>query len=183
MRSFPLKLAFILKAFYSYTMRARATFDSSFWVHVVYLDMVDALLEDYHLTCPKAVANELGRNNPTSLRLKALLAEKRIGLATPTSNHITLYGDGERAAINLAIERRCLLFIDDWRPYVAAQAVGVAVANTPAYLVQLYEQARISVETVLSHLNALTRRGTIKPEWVHAALKMTSEIRKEGSSQ
>ncbi len=56
-------------------MRARATFDSSFWVHVVYLDMGDALLEDYHLTCPKAVANELGRNNPTSLRLKALLAE------------------------------------------------------------------------------------------------------------
>lgn len=115
--------------------------------------------------------------------MKALLAEQRIDLVAPKSDHITLYGAGERAAISLAMEQRCLLFIDDWRPYEAAQALGVAATNTPAYLVQLYEQARMSVETVLSHLSALTRRGTIKPEWVHAALTIVSEIRKKGTDQ
>jgi predicted nucleic acid-binding protein len=38
-----------------------------------------------------------------------------------------LYGDGERAAINLALERKFLLLIDDWRPYEVAQASGIEV--------------------------------------------------------
>ena len=35
-------------------MRRGAIFDSSFWVHAVYLDIVDFLLEDYSLLCPRA---------------------------------------------------------------------------------------------------------------------------------
>ena len=53
-------------------MRA-ATFDSSFWVHAVYLDLVELLLADFELICTRAVEDELGRDNPTSRRLKALL--------------------------------------------------------------------------------------------------------------
>ena len=58
-------------------MRA-ATFDSSFWVHAVYLELVEFLLADFALMCTKAVENELGRDNPTSRRLKELLADKSI---------------------------------------------------------------------------------------------------------
>ena len=54
-------------------MKRRAAFDSSFWVHAVYLGLVDYLLEDYELICPRAVEKELGRANPTSLRLRSLL--------------------------------------------------------------------------------------------------------------
>jgi predicted nucleic acid-binding protein len=161
-------------------MRRGAIFDSSFWVHAVYLDLVSFLLTDYELLCPRAVANELGRDNPTSLRLKTLLTAKTIQLATPRAEKITLYGDGERAAINLALERKLLLLIDDWRPYEAARAAGVDVANTPAYLVQLYNQNQISIERVLSDLGRLVRRGTLRPEWLHAALKLVSEMRKKG---
>lgn len=122
-------------------MRA-ATFDSSFWVHAVYLDLVEFLLSDFELICTKAVENELGLDNPTSRRLKALLADKNIKRAAPRSEKIKLYGDGERAAINLVLERKLLLLIDDWRPYEAAQAAGVEVVNSLAYLVGLYEQKR-----------------------------------------
>jgi predicted nucleic acid-binding protein len=120
-------------------MKRRATFDSSFWVHAVYPDLVDFLLSDFKLVCTKAVEKELGRDNPTSLRLKALLADRSIKRAAPKSAKIKLYGDGERAAINLALERKLLLLIDDWRPYEAAQAAGVEVVNSLAYLVGLYE--------------------------------------------
>jgi predicted nucleic acid-binding protein len=160
-------------------MRA-ATFDSSFWVHAVYLDLVEFLLEDFELICTKAVENELGRDNPTSRQLKQLLAEKSIKRAAPRSEKIKLYGDGERAAINLALERGWLLLIDDWRPYEAAQAVGVEVVNSLAYLIGLYEQKRISVERVLQALAKMTRRGTLRPEWIQSGLRMVAEIRRKG---
>lgn len=161
-------------------MRREATFDSSFWVHAVSLDLVDFLLADYALICTTAVERELGRNNPTSLRLKVLLANNTIQPAIPRSETMKLYGDGERAAINLALERHLLLLIDDWRPYEAARAAGVEVINTLAYLVQLYAQGRVALEKVLSDVGRLTRRGTVRPAWIHAALKMVAELRTQG---
>ena len=163
-------------------MRA-ATFDSSFWVHAVYLDLVEFLFVDFDLICTKAVENELGGDNPTSRQLKQLLAEKSIKRAAPRSEKIKLYGDGERAAINLALERGWLLLIDDWRPYEAAQAVGVEVVNSLAYLIGLYEQKRISLERVLQALAKMTRRGTLRPEWIQSGLRVVAEIRRKGESR
>jgi len=155
---------------------------SSFWVHAVYLDLVEFLLSDFELICTKAVEKELGRDNPTSLRLKALLAERNIKQAAPRSEKIKLYGDGERAAINLALERKLLLLIDDWRPYEAAQAAGVEVVNSLAYLVGLYEQRRLTLERVLNALVRITRRGTLRPEWIQSAVRIVSEIRRKGGN-
>jgi len=160
-------------------MRKGAVFDSSFWVHAIYLDIIDFLLADYTLLCPRAVAKELGRENPTSQRLQAYVNTKTIELATPKTAKIALYGDGERAAINLALERQSLLLIDDWRPYEAARAAGVEVVNTPAYLVQLYKHGRISLERILADFARLTRRGTLKSEWLHAAFTLVAELRKK----
>jgi predicted nucleic acid-binding protein len=160
-------------------MRA-ATFDSSFWVHAVYLDLIEFLLSDFELICTKAVEDELGRDNPTSRRLKALLADKSIKRAAPKSEKIKLYGDGERAAINLALERKLLLLIDDWRPYEAAQGAGTEVVNSLAYLVGLYEQKRITLERALHALAKTTRRGTLRPEWIQSAIRVVAEIRRKG---
>jgi predicted nucleic acid-binding protein len=163
-------------------MKRGATFDSSFWVHVVYLDLVDFLLSDFDLVCTNAVEKELGRDNPTSLRLKALLADRSVKKAAPKSAKIKLYGDGERDAINLALERELLLLIDDWRPYEAGQAAGVEVVNSLAYLVGLYQQKRITAERVLHALARITRRGTLRPEWIQSAVKIVSEIRRQGEN-
>ena len=152
------------------------------WVHAVYLELVEFLLSDLELICTKAVENELGRDNPTSRRLTALLADKSIKRAEPRSEKIKLYGDGERAAINLALEQKVLLLIDDWRPYEAAQATGVEVVNSLAYLVGLYEQKRITLERVLQALARMTRRGTLRPEWLHSALRVVTEIRRKGEN-
>jgi predicted nucleic acid-binding protein len=152
----------------------------------------------YELLCPRAVAKELGRDNLTSLRLQALLTTKPSNSRyreQKRSNSVTLRqlkqtaskdmpdGGGERATINLALERGLLLLIDDWRPYEAAHAAGVEVANTPAYLLQLYDQGRISIERVLNDFGKLARRGTLKSAWIQAALKMVAEIHKKGEHQ
>jgi len=146
------------------------------------MDLVEFLLSDFELICTKAVENELGRDNPTSHRLKALVTDKRIKRAAPRSEKIKLYGDGEKAAINLALERRFLLLIDDWRPYEAAHAAGVEVVNSLAYLVGLYEQKRITLERALQALARMTRRGTLRPEWIHSALRLLAEIRRQGEN-
>jgi len=163
-------------------MRIEATFDTSFWVHIVYLDRVDMLLADYTLLCPEAVARELGRQNPTSQRLQDLLTAGIIHVATPRVTQLTLYGEGERAAINLALERHLPLFIDDWRPYEAARLAGVAVVHTLAYLVQLYTQGRVTLSQVVNDLSRLARRGTLRPEWFQAALTIVAEIRQRKST-
>ena len=109
-------------------------------------------------------------------------AERNIKQAAPRSEKIKLYGDGERAAINLALERKLLLLIDDWRPYEAAQAAGVEVVNSLAYLVGLYEQRRLTLERVLNALVRITRRGTLRPEWIQSAVRIVSEIRRKGGN-
>jgi predicted nucleic acid-binding protein len=146
------------------------------------LELVEFLLSDFELICTKAVENELGRDNPTSRRLKALLADKSIKRAAPRSAKIKLYEDGERAAINLALEQKFLLLIDDWRPYEAAQATGVEVVKSLAYLVGLYEQKRISLERALQALARMTRRGTLRPELIHSALRVVTKIRRKGEN-
>jgi len=60
-----------------------AVFASSFWVHAVYLDIIGFLRTDSMLLCPRAVAKELGRKNPTSLRLQECVKTKSIQVATP----------------------------------------------------------------------------------------------------
>jgi hypothetical protein len=80
------------------------------------------------------------------------------------------------------LERRLLLLIDDWRPYEAAQAAGVEVINSVAYLVGLYEQKRITLDRALQTLARMTRRGTLRPEWIHSALRVVAEIRRKGEN-
>jgi predicted nucleic acid-binding protein len=111
-----------------------------------------------------------------------LLIAGAIQAATPRVEPITLYGEGERAAINLALERHLPLLIDDWRPYESARVAGVSVVNTPAYLVQLYAQGRLTLNQVLGDLGRLARRGTLRPEWLQSALEIVAEIRHREST-
>ncbi|MBI1748892.1 MAG: hypothetical protein HYR55_20250 [Acidobacteria bacterium] len=164
-------------------VKRKATFDSSFWVHAVYLDLVDFLLEDYELICTPAVVEELGPANPTSLRLKRLITEGRIWRGTAGKEKVSLYGKGERAAINLALEKKLLLLIDDWKHYEAAQQAGIEATNSVVYLVSLYGRGRFSVDQVLEALAKMTRRGTIKPGWILSALKLVAEIREQSSQK
>jgi predicted nucleic acid-binding protein len=166
-----------MKARYSDTVPTVATFDSSFWVHVSYMGLVEELLEDYHLLCTPEVAREFARQNPTGLRLRGLIEEGRIQRAETALQTVKLYGNGERAAINLALDRKVLLCIDDWKPSEAAKEAGVETINSPAFLIKLYREERISIERTLSELARMARRNTVRSEWIHGALRMAAQIK------
>jgi hypothetical protein len=71
---------------------------------------------------------------------------------------------------------------DDWRPYEAAQAAGIDVVNSLAYLIGRYEQKRVTSERALNALARITRRGTLRPEWIESAVRIVSEIRRKGGN-
>jgi len=160
-------------------MRPIATFDSSFWVHAAYLDLLGFLFHDYELYCTPAVENEMGEANSTALRLKSALRDGRIQRIEVKREAVKLYGEGERAAMNLALERKFILLIDDWKPYQTALESGIDVVNTPIYVIRLSRQNRVSDEKALEYLARLGKRGTIKPVWISAALEMIALQRKE----
>ena len=170
-----------MKARYPYPVKRKVTFDSSFWVHAVYLDLIEFLLQDYHLVCTPAVEREMGRGNPTGLKLMELMANGTIQRESARGETIRLYGDGERAAINLALESNLLLLIDDWKPYEAAREYGVEVVNSLIYVTRLYAQGRITAEMVLDALAKMTQRGTVKPAWILEALKMVALLRRNSA--
>jgi hypothetical protein len=60
-----------------------------------------------------------------------------------------------------------------------SEAAGVEVVNSLADLVGVYEQKRITLERALETLARMTRRGTLRPEWIHSALRVVTEIRRK----
>ena len=160
-------------------MKPGATFDSSFWIHAAYLDLPDFLFHDYDLYCTRPVEKEMGEVNPTGLRLKSALRDGRIQRAEAKKEVVKLYGEGERAAINVALERKLILLIDDWKPYQIALESGIEVVNTPIYLIRLNRLNRMTDEKAMDCLARLMKRGTVKPAWISAALEMIALQRKE----
>ena len=160
-------------------MKPGATFDSSFWVHAAYLNLLDFLIHDDELYCARAVETEMGESNPTALQLKSALRDGRIQRVEANKEVVKLYGEGERAAMNVALERKLILLIDDWKPYQTALESGIEVVNTPIYLIRLCRQNRVTDEKGLECLARLMKRGTIKPAWISAALEMIALQRKE----
>jgi len=69
------------------------------------------------------------------------------------------------------------------RPYEAAQAAGVEVVNSLAYLIGLYEQKRITLERALQAVARMTRRGILRAEWIQSALRVVAEIRRKGENR
>lgn len=159
-------------------VRKKATFDSSFWVHACYVGLVDFLLRDFQLICTQGVEHEFRQANPTSQKLKDLLKQEKIKRGKPESVFVRLYGEGERDAINLALERKTVLLMDDWKPFQAAQSLGVSCVNSVVYLLSLCERELLPIDETVAALLRLSRRGTIRPAWIEPGLKVAQALSK-----
>lgn len=159
-------------------LKTQATFDASFWVHAVALDLVASLCVDYRLAVTEDVVSEVGSTSRTGQCLERLLASRQLARKEPSTQRVALFGIGERAAINLALEENCLLLIDDWRPAEAARALGISTLTSILYLVQLYSRGRRKDAEVLRGFAMLARRNSIRPEYLLAALRLVAEVRR-----
>jgi len=156
-------------------VKQNATLDSSFWIHSVAAGLVDYLLDDFELHVALEVANELTEGYPSGARLHTLIRAGEIRIAGPAMAIVTRFGPGERAAINLEAQNKgWILLMDDRRPFIAAEGLGLAPVASPVYAASLYRRGVLEESAVLGILARLSARSTVSPQLIDLALVQTA---------
>lgn len=152
-------------------MKQSATPDSSFWINAHRSGLLPSVLERFQLYYPPAVAGELREEFPSGREFWRLAREGLLKEVVPQSDQVRAFGAGERAAMNLALEHReWTILIDDRRPFLAAQRLGLKALCTPVLAVDLYHEGRLTLGQTLLALARLAALQTLSPDLLAAAL-------------
>jgi predicted nucleic acid-binding protein len=140
------------------------------------------VLDLFALFYAPAVAAELSEEFASGREFWRLAREGVLTEATPGLDEIRLFGPGERAAMNLALEHaEWLLLVDDRRPLQEAQRLGLKTICTPVLIVDLFHEGRVGLEEALEALARLTAMQTVSPSLLQAALaQLEVERRRKG---
>lgn len=91
--------------------------------------------------------------------------------ATPELDEVGGFGPGERAAINLSFEHRdWVLLMDDRRPFMEAERMGLRLLCTPVLVLDLYTEEKLDARQALEALGRLAALQTVSPDLLAAAL-------------
>lgn len=132
------------------------------------------------MTVTQAIAEELPGSYPSGARLHGLIGEGQVRVQGPVSTVVERFGPGERSAMNLAMENPgWALFMDDLRPFRAAEELGLSPVSSPAYAVSLYRRGALDKQGVLAALARLAARSTVSPQLIELALSQVATIAKE----
>ncbi len=161
-------------------VKQNATLDSSFWIHAAAGSIVEQLLEDFDVSVPPAVVEELSEDYSSGARLHGLVREGRVRVVAAASAALERFGPGDRAAINLAIENPgWVLLMDDLRPFRAAEELSLAPVSSAVYAASLYRRGVLDEREVMRVLARLAARSTLSPQLIHLALTQVAGISKE----
>lgn len=159
-------------------MKQNATLDSSFWINAQRAGLLSDVLQRFNLSYAPAVAAELSRSVASGREFWRLVAEGVLTEASPRSEPVKTFGSGERGAMNLASEHRdWILLMDDRRPLVEAQRLGLKTLCTPVLIVELFDQERLSLPEALQSLARLAAMRTVSPVLLEAALAQLEVVR------
>lgn len=147
--------------------------------------MLDLLLERYALRYTPAVALELREEFPSGRAFWERVRGGELTEAIPRTEIVRDFGPGERASINLALERRdegqeWVLLLDDQRPFRAAAERGLRVICSPVLVVALHAEGRLDAQQALTSLARLAALGTVSPHLLAAALAQVATQTREG---
>ena len=152
-------------------MKQSATCDTSFWINAHRSGLLALVLRRYRLYFAPAVAMEMNAAFPSGREFwrqarAGLIAEKM-----PRSRVVTQFGPGERSAMNLAIDNPgWVLKMDDRRPLLEAQRLGLQVVCTPVLALHLYRDRELDLQGALGVLARLAAMQTVSPELLSVAL-------------
>jgi hypothetical protein len=86
----------------------------------------------------------------------------------------------ERAAMNLAAQYPdWVLFMDDMRPFRAAEALGLAPVSSPSYIASLFARQAIDRATALLMLARLAARSTLNAELIATGVSQIGQAKME----
>jgi predicted nucleic acid-binding protein len=152
-------------------VKQQAVFDSSFWINAHRSGLLRWVLQRFMLHYPPDVATEMHAAFPSG---QAFWEHVRTGILTesaPQQAAFQEFSTGERAAINVALEHPdWTLLIDDYRPFRAAEGLGLPVLCTPVLTVQLLQDGDATAADTLTMLARLAAMQTVSPHLLARAL-------------
>jgi len=122
------------------------------------LDLLRRLYGSIIIT--KEVEDELLFNNKPDFELiKRAIEENLFTIKSPSSNLDLFLGKGENSAINLALELKKPLIIDDSRGIRVAQSLGVETLRTTSVILSAVKKKMITKKEALNMINNIIEKG------------------------
>ena len=161
-------------------VKQSATLDTSFWIHAHKAGLSTSVLDDFELHCSLVVAAELKEDFEAGRLFWKLVQDGQVLRAESRLDAVTMFGSGERSAMNLALEHPgWFLLIDDWRPLEAAQNLGIPAICSPVLVVKMFREGKLQLGEALRSLTRLTRTGTVSPRLLTPAAALLRLAAKE----
>ena len=164
-------------------LKPKAIIDTSFWIHLVKLNLVEQFIQLWNIVVTRKVEEELQDfvriklYTPLDLEIYNDLKSKgTIQIKDPKSipkdidNQITS-NSGELFSIALAKEDKIIVFIDNGIPYEFCKQNQILAANIVDYLMRQYEQKQFTKEQTLGKLNILESLKSMKLRYIEKAKK------------
>jgi hypothetical protein len=163
--------------------KPKAVIDTSFWIHLVKLNLVDSFIQLWDIVVTRKVEEELlaftkiKLYTPLDLEIYNELKSKgTIQVKNPKSipkdidAQITS-NSGELFSIALAREEKIIVFIDNGIPYEFCKRNNILVANIIDYLMHQYEQKKFTKEQILGKLDILESLKSMKLKYIEKVKK------------
>jgi predicted nucleic acid-binding protein len=161
-----------------------ATLDSSFWINAHRCGLLPHVLARFELHYPPEVGIELSEEFASGREFWRLVREGVLVEVTPTTNIVLGFGPGERAAMNVALQHPgWVLLMDDRKPLLEAQRLGLRTVCTPVLITELYIDGQLDVGEALESLARLAAMQTVSPTLIEAALAQLELHRAEREKQ
>ena len=129
------------------------------------------MLASFELHYAPTVAAELKEQFASGREFWRLVREGVLTEVRPVAEVVRTFGPGERAAMDLALEHPdWILLVDDRRPLIEAQRLGIKTVCTPVLVVDLLERGRLTRRGAVEALARLAALRTVSPPLIEAAL-------------
>ena len=143
-------------------MILNASLDTSFWNRACEIGVTVYLFSYFKVYSCAEVRKEIITTDPLNtpliypqaMQFKVYEEDGRLHQQEPKSS-LHRFGAGEASAMSLALEHQWILLINDSRPLVFAQTLGVTCISVPEFCVFLFAKGKITYAAVDGYLNRL----------------------------
>lgn len=163
--------------------KPKAVIDTSFWIHLVKLNLVEQFIQLWDILVTKKVEEELQAfvniklYIPLDLEIYNDLKSKGIiqiknpkNIPKNIDNQITK-NSGELFSIALAKENKIIVFIDNGIPYDFCKKNKILVANNVDFCLKLLLDNKLTREEALSKLEILENLKSMKLKYIEIGRK------------
>ena len=177
-----LQLDTLLQFVYNvFTMLLNASLDTSFWNVAGQIGVTPYLFGFFRLYYCGAVRREIITTDPNQTmlvypqaRLFQVFEEDGRLHGQEPQHPLRRFGAGEAHAMALALENKWILLINDYRPLLFAQSLGIACISVPDFCTMLYAKGNLTYPAIQGYLKRVA--ATTNPSLITQAEAIVTQI-------